>query len=46
MFLKLEQMNPTHLTQLSPTFYFLAPWASVYGGMTVVTSVNLTPHYM
>ena len=40
MILKLQQMNPTHLTQLSPTIQSVAPWARIYGGKTVVMSEN------
>ena len=40
MILKLEQMNPTHVTQLSPTVYSLAPWAKIYCEKTVVMSGN------
>jgi len=46
MFLKQEQMKPTHLTQLISTFYCLAPWARVYRGKTVVTSERIITRYM
>jgi len=38
MFLKQEQMKPTHLTQLTSTVYYLDPWARIYRGKTEVTS--------
>ena len=37
MFLKKEQMKPTHLTQQTSTVYCLAPWAWLYRGEAVVT---------
>ena len=38
MFLKQEQMKPTHLTQLSSSVYYLDPWARIYRGKTMVIS--------